>query len=99
MSYEMINGLKILDDKKYSAYREAIAPILLCYNGGFRYDFKVSEVLKNQEGRPISRVFLLHFEDKSSKEAFFKDLEYQKIKSVLFESSVQSTTIIAEYER
>ncbi len=99
MSYELIVGLQVSDDKKYTAYRKAIAPILLIHNGGFRYDFKVSEVLKNQEGRPINRVFLLRFEDKASKEAFLSNPEYQLIKKDLFEDSVQSTTIIAEYER
>ena len=97
MSYELIVGLQVADDKKYSAYRSGIAPILLAHNGGFRYDFKVSEVLRNQEGNPINRVFLLRFENKACKEAFFENPEYQKIKTVFFDSSVQSMTVISEY--
>ncbi len=83
---------------KNYAHRKAIAPILLTYNGGFRYDFKVSEVFKNQKGSPINRVFLLRFEAKTSKEAFFSNHDYQLIKIADFEGSVQSITIIAEHE-
>ncbi|VAV84063.1 hypothetical protein MNBD_DELTA01-706 [hydrothermal vent metagenome] len=99
MSYEIIVGLEVTDDKKYSAYREAIAPLLNRHSGGFSYDFKISEVLKNQEDRPINRVFLLRFEDKAGMDAFFSNPEYKKIKAELFENSVKAITIIAGYER
>ena len=45
MSYELIVGLNIISDELYSKYREAMTPILKSFGGGFRYDFKVSEVL------------------------------------------------------
>lgn len=99
MSYEMIVGLQISNEDLYSDYREAMRPLLEKVNGGFRYDFKVSEVLKNEEGKPINRVFAIFFESKSKMEAFFSDPEYLKIKKVFFESSVEATTIISEYER
>ena len=51
MSYEMLIGLNVLDDQKYQAYRKEMKPILSTYGGGFRCDFKVSEVLLPQEGQ------------------------------------------------
>ena len=98
MSYEMIVGLQVKDDEIYSQYRKAMMPILLVCGGGFRYDFKVSEVLKNQEGRPINRVFAIYFQDKSNKDNFFSNPDYQKIKKKYFENSVEATTVISEYD-
>ena len=99
MSYEMMIGLQVKDDKIYLLYREAMRPILLDCGGGFRYDFKVSEVLQNQEGRPINRVFAIYFKDKSNKDKFFSIPDYQKIKQKYFENSVEATTVISEYDR
>lgn len=99
MSYEMMVGLQIKDDAVYSQYREAMRPLLEKAGGGFRYDFKVSEVLKNEEGRPINRVFAIYFGNKKLSEEFFSHPEYLKIKAQYFESSVEATTIISDYER
>ena len=99
MTYEMMVGLQVKDDDNYTAYREAMAPLLKKVGGGFRYDFKVSEVLKNEEGRPINRVFAIYFESQELSDQFFSDPEYQKIKSQFFESSVEATTILSEYNR
>lgn len=98
MSYEMVVGLNIKDDSVYSKYREAMTPILKKFGGGFRYDFKVSDVLKNEEERPINRVFTIHFKDKDSMEKFFSNSEYTKAKETFFEKSVADTTIISQYE-
>jgi len=99
MSFEMMVGLQVKDDDIYSQYREAMGPILLACGGGFRYDFKISEVLINQEARPINRVFAIYFKDKSNKDKFFSNPEYQKIKQEFFENSVEATTIISEFDR
>jgi uncharacterized protein (DUF1330 family) len=99
MSYEMIVGLQIKDDIAYSEYREAMAPLLESHGGGFRYDFKVSETLKNEEERPINRVFAIFFKDNDNMNSFFSNLEYLSIKSKFFDQSVEATTIISEYER
>jgi len=85
MSYEMMVGLQISNEDVYSDYRDAMRPLLEKVDGGFRYDFKVSEVLKNEEGRPINRVFAIYFGSKAKKDQFF-------------EASVEATTIISEYE-
>ena len=99
MSYELIVGLQIKSDDEYTNYREAMGPILNSYEGGFRYDFKVSETLKNEEGRPINRVFVIYFGNKNKMDDFFNNPEYLKVKSQFFDASVESTTIISEYER
>lgn len=99
MAYEMLVALQISDDPKYSEYREAMAPILKRFGGGFRYDFKVAEVLKNETGNPINRVFTIYFADQAGKDGFFSDPEYKKAKEQFFEKSVSATTIIAEYTR
>jgi uncharacterized protein (DUF1330 family) len=99
MSYEMLVGLQIKDDDLYTKYREAMTPLLKIYGGGFRYDFKVSSVLKNEEGRPINRVFTIYFGNKEQVDEFFSDKDYKAIKLKYFESSVEATTILSEYDR
>jgi len=99
MSYEMMVGLQIKDDDNYNLYREAMIPLLETYGGGFRYDFKVSETLKNEENRPINRVFAIYFKDKENMDLFFSNSKYLSIKSKFFEVSVEATTIISEYIR
>jgi len=99
MSYEMIVGLQIKNDELYKQYRNAMKPLLEVYNGGFRYDFKISETLKNEEGRPINRVFAIFFKDKESMGSFFSEPKYIEIKAKFFEPSVEATTIISEYNR
>ena len=50
----MMVGLQVTNNSNYTKYREEMTPILKSYGGGFRYDFKVSETLINDEGRPIN---------------------------------------------
>lgn len=99
MAYEMLVGLQISDDNMYTQYRQAMTPILLRFGGGFRYDFKISEVLKNEEGNPINRVFIIYFSDESSKNQFFSDPEYKVVKEKYYDKSVSARTMIAEYIR
>lgn len=99
MTYEMLVGLQVKDDTNYTNYRQAMTPILESFGGGFRYDFKIAETLKNESGNPINRVFAIYFKDKNSMESFFKDPNYLKVKSEFFEISVVSTTIISQYSR
>jgi len=99
MSTEMMVGLSVKDDDVYTQYRAAMKPLLELHGGGFRYDFKVSEVLKNEEGRPINRVFAIYFKDKEQMEKFFSHPDYLVIKARFFEASVEATTIISSYER
>ena len=99
MVYEMLVGLHVTDDEIYQAYRERMTPILLECGGGFGYDFKISEVLKSQTDKEINRVFTIYFPDKEAMQQFFSAESYKAIKAQFFESSVASTTLIAEYKR
>jgi len=99
MSYEMIVGLQVHNEETYRAYRAAMAPFLAEYQGGFRYDFKVSEVLKSPVDSPINRLFAIYFEDQGKMERFFADPGYLKVKKEYFEASVSSTVILSQYEQ
>lgn len=99
MSYEMMVGLEIKDNEIYAEYRLAMKPLLDKYNGGFRYDFHVSETLINSGENPINRVFAIYFGDKNQMNDFFSNSDYLKIKELFFEKSVSATTILSEYER
>ena len=98
MSYELLVGLNVTDEKLYTEYRKAITPILETYGGGFRYDFKISEVLKNSGNQPINRVFTIFFRDQKAKEDFFNNPQYLIEKQRLYSSSVDATTVISNYE-
>lgn len=99
MSYELVIGMEIKDDAAYARYREAMAPLLAEHGGGFRYDFKIAEVLRNEAGRAINRVFVIYFKDKAAREAFFARPDYRAIRQQHFDAAVGDTTVIAEYER
>ncbi|MEH6650600.1 MAG: DUF1330 domain-containing protein [Motiliproteus sp.] len=98
MPYEMLVGLNVLDDTIYQTYRQEMKPILSSYGGGFRCDFKVSEVLLPDSGSEINRVFTIYFNNHEAMEEFFSNPEYMKIKKQYFEHSVGSTTVLASYE-
>lgn len=99
MSFEMLVGLDVTDDRKYQEYRRAMMPVLESYGGGFGYDFKVLEVLISQVDHPINRVFTIYFPDENEKERFFSDTAYTEVKAAHFDGAVGYTTIIASYER
>ncbi|OLQ74376.1 DUF1330 domain-containing protein [Photobacterium proteolyticum] len=100
MSYELLVGLNVINDRRYQEYRTAMKPILSQFGGRFGYDFKVSEVLQSEiESNDINRVFTINFPNQTNMEAFFSDAEYLNVKTRYFESSVKSTTIISSYEK
>ena len=99
MALETIVGLHVVDEAGYQSYRDEMTPILENYGGGFGYDFKVSEVLKSKTKAPINRVFTISFPDQDSRDSFFSNDEYLKVRQRHFEKSVTDTTIIATYER
>ena len=99
MTHEMMVGLTVTDDAVYQQYREAMAPLLAAHGGGFRYDFRVSEVLKSASDHPINRVFAIYFANEAQRDEFFANPEYRAIKARFFERSVAGTTIFGAYER
>ncbi len=98
MALEILVGLHIVDEAGYQSYRDEMTPMLESYGGGFGYDFKVSEVLKSPTEAPINRVFTIFFPDQVSRDAFFSNNEYLKVRQRHFDKSVTATTIIATYE-
>ncbi len=98
MAHEMLIGLDVKDDERYGLYRLAMTPILESFGGSFGYDFRVEEVLIAQGDDPINRVFTLRFPDLATKEAFFSDPGYLRVRSEYFDGSVGATTRIASYE-
>ena len=97
MKFEMLVGLFVKDDEMYQKYREKMKPILESYGGGFSSDFKIAEVLKKPSEELINRVFTIYFKDENSKDQFFSNEEYLKIKERYYNPSVQSATLISEY--
>ena len=74
--YEMMVGLKVINDEVYQNYREAMKPILETFGGGFRYDFKIAETLKSETDDPINRVFAIYFSREEMMEKFFSHEDY-----------------------
>jgi uncharacterized protein (DUF1330 family) len=99
MAYERLVGLQVMNDGLYQSYRDAMTPILKRYGGGFRYDFKIQEVLQSEAAHPINRVFLMAFNNLESKNGFFNDPEYKAVRQKFFDPSVSKSTVIAEYDR
>ena len=98
-TYEFLVGLNVTDDASYTRYRAGMTPILEECGGSFRYDFRVGEVLKNEDGQPINRLFVITFPDRATSESFFADPNYLAVRSEFFGPAVESTTIISAYER
>lgn len=99
MAIEMLVGLNVTDEGEYQAYRDRMTPLLHACGGGFRYDFRVSEVLRSETDEPINRVFAIHFPDTATMDAFFADPDYVAAREAHFEPSVSAQTIIASYPR
>jgi uncharacterized protein (DUF1330 family) len=99
MAFEMTVGLLVADQEKYAQYRAEMTPLLEAAGGGFRYDFEVARTLKGESGHDINRLFMIYFPDRTTKERFFADPQYLDIRHRLYDPSVQSRTIIAQYER
>ncbi len=98
MAFERLVGLDVTDDDGYQKYRAAMSPLLAQHGGGFRYDFRIAEVLRSETNARMNRVFTIRFPDRDASEGFFSNPEYKKIRAEFFESSVGATTLIAEYE-
>ncbi len=95
--FELIFGLHVADDTEYDQYRAGMTPILESFGGYFRFDFRVSEMLKGEADSPFNRVFVLSFPDLASKEKFFADEEYKAVRAAHFDQAVRSVGQIAQY--
>jgi len=95
--FEIHIGLHVTDDRHYDQYRAGMTPILETYDGYFRYDFRVNEMLKGKADDPFNRVFVISFPDETTKDAFFANEEYRAIRSAHFDRAVRSFGRIAQY--
>jgi len=96
--YEILIGMRVDDEDGYTRYRSGMTPILESMGGYFRYDMRVSELLKGEHTDPFNRLFLMSFPDAKTSERFFSDPEYQRIKKEHFVDSVRSHTRIARFQ-
>jgi uncharacterized protein (DUF1330 family) len=99
MSYEMIVGLQVIDDRQYEDYRLAMTPMLSAYGGSFGFDFRVSEVLSAGTSQDINRAFAISFPEEDTMNAFFSGSEYLAVKALYFEGAVSSTSILSSCEK
>ena len=98
MPYERIFGLEVANQDMYARYRAEMVPLMEAAGGTFRYDFDVARVLRGEEDARINRAFLIRFPNRAASEQFFADPRYLEIRRRLFEPSVASIVLIAEYE-
>lgn len=94
---EILVGLRVTDEDGYARYRAGMTPILEAMGGFFRYDMRVSELLRGQADEPFNRVFILSFPDGATRDRFFTDPAYLAVRAEHFERSVGSVTIMAGY--
>ena len=97
--HTIVVGLEVVDDEGYARYRAAMMPILERFGGRFGYDFEIAKVLRSEVDVPINRVFTLVFPDRASKQAFFADAEYLRVRAHHFEPAVGHRTAIAEFDQ
>lgn len=97
MPFDRVVGLQVADEASYVRYREGMLPILARHGGVFRYDLRVSEVLKAESGQPINRLFVLRFPDKEAQAGFFADPAYLTVREAHFKPAVAAVSVIGEY--
>ena len=94
-----IRDMPAADRARYQAYRDAMRPLLAAAGGGFRYDFEIGSTLQSEAAHPITRLFAIHFPDRTAKDAFFSDPAYLAVRERYFAEAVRGRTVLAEYER
>lgn len=95
--FEVHVGLHVTNESQYQMYRDGMTPILTQMGGDFRYDMRVNELIKGDAPDPFNRVFVISFPDEPTKDAFFANEQYRAVRTLHFDPSVKSATIIAQY--
>jgi uncharacterized protein (DUF1330 family) len=98
-THETLVGLHVADEAGYQRYRAGMTPLLEACGGRFRYDFRVSEVLRSETPEPINRVFVIAFPSAEAMQRFFEDPKYLAVRKQHFEPAVRSVTRIATFAR
>jgi len=97
-THETLVGLHVIDEASYQRYRAGMMPLLEACGGRFRYDFRVSEVLRSETPDPINRVFVIAFPSLEVMQSFFTHPKYLAIRKQHFEPAVKAVIRIAEYD-
>lgn len=97
LRYEIHVGLHVSDEAGYQRYRDGMTPLLEEVGGYFRYDMRVSELLKGDAEEPFNRVFIISFPDEQTKESYFTDERYLAVREEFFNPSVSSVRQISGY--
>jgi uncharacterized protein (DUF1330 family) len=98
-THESLVGLYVTDEASYQRYRAGMTPLLQACGGHFRYDLRVSEVLRSETPEPINRVFVIAFPSAEVMKRFFANPEYLAVRKQHFEPAVKGVTRIAAYDR
>lgn len=88
MSHVDVYALRVLDEESYREYRAAMTPLLHEMGGDFGFDIKVAEVLRSSMGVAFNRVFSIGFPSVETRDAFFTDPRYLRVRAMYFEHSV-----------
>ena len=95
--HEILIGMRVDDEDGYAQYRAGMTPILESMGGFFRYDMRVSELLKGDAPDPFNRLFLMSFPDQATSERFFADSGYLRVRETHFDGAVRSYALIAQF--
>src|SRR5262245_66024727 len=98
-AHETLVGLHVTDEASYRKYRAGMTPLLEACGGRFRYDLRVSEVLRSETPEPINRLFVIAFPSAEVMRRFFADPKYLAMRKQHFEPAVKAVTRIAAYKR
>ncbi len=98
MAFEMLVGLNVVDQEAYAQYRAGMTPLLEAAGGTFAHDFEVARTLKSGATHEITRVFVIRFPDRDTRDQFFSSPAYLAVREQFFAVSVKGATRLAEYE-
>ena len=97
--FETLVGLDVADEEAYAAYRAEMTPILESYGGSFRFDATIAKTLRSELPHAVNRLFVIGFPDASTRDRFFADPAYLRVKAARFAPAVRHVAVLAEYVR
>ena len=80
MSYQLLVGLNVLDDKILSEFHASIKPLLANYDGEYCYDINAPSTLITKRHTNINYAFTLSFASKEKATMFLADKDYRKVR-------------------
>jgi uncharacterized protein (DUF1330 family) len=95
---EILVGVNVVDERGYAQYRREMTPLLEAHGGRFRFDARISEILRSPGETPFNRIFTIRFPSTAELERFFSLPAYLEIRKRLFEPSVSGVQELGKYE-